>query len=160
LALRKLTLAQPELRKWQGRQGRAFECLDFSWAQYELLIESSLMALKLHWLEIRGIAVHGGSLRPVLCADNQTCLQGDRGAEIEVVRRGGHHGAVDFLELLRRPAALDVNSVAEVVVTRFDRRVNPQETAQVDIPFRLNAQLLELDAFMSAPGAVADDHAG
>src|SRR5215831_21275766 len=108
----------------------------------------------------REAAIPSRAGRAMRSLDDEGWLQGDALRDVVEIRRRRHHRPMDLGELFLAAAALDVDDVAQVLVPRRHRGIDPEEAAEVDVAFGLDLQLLDGDPAHRALCDVPHRHAG
>src|SRR5215469_11958984 len=108
----------------------------------------------------REAAIPSRAGRAMRSLDDESWFQGDALRDVVEIRRRRHHRLVHLGELFLAAAALDADDVAQILVARWYRGIDPEETAEVDVAFSLDLQLLDRDAAHCALRDVPNRHAG
>src|SRR5262249_729646 len=76
------------------------------------------------------------------------------------IGRGRHHRLMDLGELRLGAVTFDTDGVAQALVARRDRGIDPEETPEVDLAFGLDRQLCEGNPSDGALRHLSHRHAG
>src|SRR5215469_14465686 len=93
----------------------------------------------------RGAAIPSRAGRAMRSLDDEGGFQGDALRDVVEIRGCGHHRPMDLGERFLAAAALDADDIAQVLVPRRYRRIDPKEAAEVNVAFGLDLQLLDGD---------------